>query len=183
MIAYKGFNSDLTCRGYKFSRGLNVTEKANCAANGFHCAENPLDCLYYYSNIQDSVYYIVNAGGDIDEDGNDSKISCTELTLIKQISVEQLILFGLAFMVDHPKLPLSSEVSNDKAEASGGFAVVRGLDPIAKGRKKGDILAFAKNSPDGSIIEKIALTRIDGITVLPNVWYGIDLNERGDKHD
>ena len=43
MIAYKGFNKGLICRGYQFSKGENITEEANCAKNGFHSAENPLD--------------------------------------------------------------------------------------------------------------------------------------------
>lgn len=51
MIAYKGFLPGLICRGYQFRMGLNVTEKANCAHNGFHCAEDPLDCLRYYGDI------------------------------------------------------------------------------------------------------------------------------------
>lgn len=51
MIAYKGFESGLVCRGYQFRMGLNVTEKANCRTNGFRCAEDPLDCLTYYGNI------------------------------------------------------------------------------------------------------------------------------------
>lgn len=83
MIAYKGFHSGLVCRGYQFVMGLNVTEQANCAADGFHCAEDPLDCLTYYSNMEHSEYCLVNAGGDVDEDGSDSNISCTELTILK----------------------------------------------------------------------------------------------------
>ena len=45
MIAYKGFNKGLICRGYQFQPGENITEEANCAQNGFHSAENPLDCV------------------------------------------------------------------------------------------------------------------------------------------
>ncbi len=82
MLAYKGFDKGLICRDYQFNPGLNVTEKANCAKNGFHCAENPLDCFNYYPNIKNSEYYIVDAGGDIDEDERDSKISCTHLTIL-----------------------------------------------------------------------------------------------------
>lgn len=85
MIAYKGFRPGLICRGYQFVMGLNTTEKANCRENGFHCAEDPLDCLSYYSSLEHSEYYIVNAGGDIDEDEHDSKIACTELTVIKRL--------------------------------------------------------------------------------------------------
>ena len=84
MIAYKGFQKDLKCRGFQFQEyGINETEKANCRQNGFHCAENPLDCLCYYPNWKNSVYYIVDASGDLDEDGEDSKISCTKMRLLK----------------------------------------------------------------------------------------------------
>ena len=89
MIAYKGFRPGLICRGYQFVMGLNTTEKANCRENGFHCAEDPLDCLSYYSSLEHSEYYIVNAGGDIDEDEHDSKIACTELTVIKRLTKEE----------------------------------------------------------------------------------------------
>jgi hypothetical protein len=131
LIAYKGFNSKLACRDYQFVMGLNVTEKANCRENGFHCAENPLDCLSYYSNMDASVYCIVNAGGDIDEDGSDSKIACTELTIIKKLTREEFFLHGLAYMADHPSQQWSGYVMKNSAKASYGYAVVRGLDPVA----------------------------------------------------
>lgn len=85
MIAYKGFNLGLICRGYQFTMGRNTTAEANCAHNGFHCAEDPLDCLCYYSDMDRSEYYLVQPGGDIDEDEDDSKIACTELTIIKKL--------------------------------------------------------------------------------------------------
>lgn len=52
MYAYKGFEPDLSCRGYRFVMGKNVTPEANCASNGFHCAEDPLDCLSYTDVIR-----------------------------------------------------------------------------------------------------------------------------------
>ena len=64
MIAYKGFHPGLICRGYQFVMGLNTTAEANCGDNGFHCAENPLDCLSYYGDIMHSEYYLVQPGGD-----------------------------------------------------------------------------------------------------------------------
>lgn len=73
MYAYKGFEPDLSCRGYRFVMGKNVTPEANCASNGFHCAENPLDCLTYYSDMDRSIYCLVQPGGDIDEDDRDSR--------------------------------------------------------------------------------------------------------------
>ena len=177
MIAYKGFNKGLICRGYQFQPGENITEEANCAKNGFHSAENPLDCITYYGNIKDSVYCIVEVTGDMDEDDRDSKIASTELRIIKQLTLEELFLHALAFMVDHPKRTWSDQVSKDRATARGGFAVVRGTDPIAQG-KFGDILAFAKESDNKQSIDRIALTRVDGKSIRPNVWYDIDFKER-----
>ena len=171
MIAYKGFRPGMICIDYQFQMGLNVTEKANCRQNGFHCAEDPLDCLSYYGDVDHSEYYIVNAGGDIDEDEVDSKISCTELTVLKRLTKEELFLHGLAWK-------WNKHIRKDRAEAWGGYAVVRGADPIAKGCRKGDVLAFAKEDPATGSIQQIVVATIDGKTLLPNVWYGVDLEKR-----
>lgn len=177
MIAYKGFEPGLICRGYHFVMGLNITDKANCRANGFHCAEDPLDCLSYYSNMERSEYYLVNAGGDVDEDEHDSKISCTELTILRKLSRTEFFLHALAYMVDHPKRKWNSKVNEETGEASGGYAVVRGIDPKASGRM-GDVLALAKEDPSTGKIIQVGLTQVDGIKVLPGKWYDIDFSER-----
>lgn len=52
MIAYKGMCPGMVCLGYQLKMGLNVTEEANCQANGFHCAANPMDCLRYYGDFR-----------------------------------------------------------------------------------------------------------------------------------
>ena len=134
MIAYKGFRPGMICIDYQFQMGLNVTDKANCRQNGFHCAENPLDCLNYYGDIDHSEYYIVNAGGDIDEDEVDSKISCTELTVLKRLTKEELLLHGLAFMADHLNARLYLHLFKENIDAFpqiffrlyGGNGTVRG---------------------------------------------------------
>ena len=177
MIAYKGFKPGLVCLGYQFVMGMNRTEKANCHQNGFHCAENPLDCLTYYPDLDNSEYCVVEAGGDMDEDGWDSKIACTELRIIKKLTREEFFLLGLAYMVDHPQREWNRKVKKDRSEAVDGYAVVRGVDPIACG-KMGDVLAFAKEDTVNSGIIQIAVTRVDGETIMPETWYGIDLTER-----
>lgn len=102
MIAYKGFQKGLICREYQFRKGKNVTKKANCRENGFHCAENPLNCLSYYPDTEDSEYYLVKAEGDLDEDGMDTKISCTEITVLQRLSKKDFFLHVLIYMADHP---------------------------------------------------------------------------------
>lgn len=182
MIAYKAFDKGLRCRGYQFQMGLNVTEKAQTKSCGFHCAEDPLDCLRYYGNMNCAEYYIVNAGGDVDEDEIDSKISCTELTIIKRLSKEDFVLHALAYMVDHPKRASNSLVERDRGEVGHhGFVIVRGIDPIAKGCK-GEILALAREAGDGTIAE-VTMVTVDGKSIKPGRWYGMELQERQVPHD
>ena len=46
MRAFKGFNKDLTCRGYQYEEGKEFhTERAECCDTGFHACKYPLDCL------------------------------------------------------------------------------------------------------------------------------------------
>jgi hypothetical protein len=184
MIAYKGFAPGLICRGYQFVMGLNVTDKANCTANGFHCAENPLDCLTYYPNMEQSEYYLVDAGGDVDEDAVDSKIACTELTIRKKLSREEFFLHALAYMYDHPSRKCSRHVRRDQGMAeANGYVVVRGADPVAMG-KRNSILALAKEGPGPHRIEQVTLICVDGKRAKPNVWYDADLKERAvENHD
>lgn len=173
MKAYKAFNKDLTCRGYKFDEAnVNITDEANCIQNGFHCAENPLDCLSYYPNWNDSVYFIVEASGDIDEDDRDSKISCTELTLIKQLNIEEFVRESILYMAEHPTREWSNNVYAGYAEVDEGFAIVRGKDPKAMG-KIGVTIGLAREKVFTSDIEVFSIITIDGRRYMPDTWYDV----------
>lgn len=179
MIAFKGFNADLTCRGFQFRENeINRTEQANCAQNGFHCAENPLDCLNYYSNWKHSVYYEVEASGDMDEDAWDSKISCTEMTLIKKLSMQELLLKGIVYMVKYPKRKWNSYVKKEEGKAENGFVVVRGKSPRACG-VTGSHLAILKEEKESQNISEVALFTIDGEKYMPDTWYDVYCEEKG----
>ena len=69
MKAYKGFNKDMTCRGFQYEEGKTYeTDKAELCNSGFHACENPLDCFYYYAPGE-SVYHEV----EIDDNGQRQK--------------------------------------------------------------------------------------------------------------
>lgn len=173
MRAFKGFHADLTCLGYQFKEGsVNRTEEANCRENGFHCAENPLDCLNYYPDWRNSVYYEVDAFGDIDEDEVDSKISCTSMRLIRRLSLEHMLLEAAVYMIEHPKRQWNRHVCHDAGTSYDGFIIVRGKKPKALG-KDGDILLILKEEQDSPNIEEIALIKIDGKRYYPDRYYDV----------
>lgn len=163
-------------RRYQLKMGLNVTEQANCQANGFHCAANPMDCLRYYGDFQNSEYYLVRPCGDLDEDAVDSRISCTQLWVLRKLEPQEFFLHALAYMADHPQMPDGCDVKRERAQAWNGYAVVRGKHPRAKG-KLGDILAFAREAVNGPKIEHLSLCVIDGKERLPDVWYDDNFKE------
>lgn len=173
MIAYKGFEKNLSCRGYQFNAdGVNQTEEANCRHNGFHCAENPLDCLIHYPNWDHSVYYIVEASGDMDETDGDSQIACTKLRVLKRLTLQELLLEGAAYMVKYPERSWSGIVRKESGRASNGYVIVRGKKPMAKGRM-GSILVLVREKYGSEAIRDISFFEIDGKRYLPDTWYDI----------
>lgn len=181
-LAYKGFDLDLSCRGLKFKTdGWNEEPEANCVKNGFHCAENPLDCLSYYRNMDKAVYYIVAVDGDVDEDGNDSKIACTRMKLVKPLNRLEFVAHALKYMQLHPYSPDSNNVIREKGEVSfNHFVIVRGKDPVAKGNA-GDIIAFCKEDIDSKRIVDMDMWEVDGESILPDVWYDMNGERRNVK--
>ena len=173
MLAYKGFDPDLTCRGYQFDdRHVNCTDKATCVRCGFHAAENPLDCFTYYPNFKSSVYYLVDCRGDVHEDGSDTKIACTEMKLIRRLSLSDMLLHALIYMSKHPQRKNNNRVQSESGIAFDGFTVVRGMYPRARGEKIGDILALAQEDELHNIIS-INVFKLDGKRFKTGLWYDV----------
>ena len=54
MKTYKGFNKNMTCRGFQYEEGKEYkTEKAVACETGFHACEYPLDCHLICWSIKD----------------------------------------------------------------------------------------------------------------------------------
>lgn len=163
MIAYKGFTKDLTARlgngTYQFEPGVTVTEKSSkTVRSGFHCCENPFECLTYYPLLSDNQYWQVEAGGSIDEDDQE-RIACTELTLVKKLSVKELAYHGMLYIITHPKRDKwqqqsrGIEVAKDKAVGTcrDFIAVARGREPKVKGAE-GAVLGLILEAADGTVV-------------------------------
>ena len=74
MKAYKGFNKDMTCRGFQFEEGKTYEEEsAELCNKGFHACIAPIDVLKYYAPAT-SVYHEVELDGVSDKRSDDSKV-------------------------------------------------------------------------------------------------------------
>ena len=175
--AFKMFNKDLTCtrgRGsFQYEEGIWYEEKeANCVKNGFHCAKNPLDCLSYYPDWDSSVCYVVEIGGDIDEDGYDSKISCTKIRLVRRLTLRQFVSQACMYILEHPEMPENDIVrAGEATPGRNHFCISRGSSARAKG-KMGDVLGIIEEA-EGEI-QAAGVFEIDGSKYLPDIWYNAE---------
>ena len=92
MKAYKGFNKDMTCRGFQYEEGkeYECEGKVKVCENGFHACEHPLDCFEYY-NPAESVYHEVELDGDISESTDDTKVAASKIKVGARLNVLGLV--------------------------------------------------------------------------------------------
>jgi hypothetical protein len=98
MKAYKGFNKDMTCRGFQYKEGETYeTDKAEMCESGFHACENPIDCLQYYTP-NESVYHEVELDGETDRrHGCDTKFAATKIRIGAELSIPAAVISRLRF--------------------------------------------------------------------------------------
>ena len=168
VFAYKAFNKDLTCtKGsgtFQYETGMWFEEKtANCAQNGFHAASNPLDCLTYYPDMENSRYFEVMCDGDIDEDGRDSRLSCTKIFLSRELDAQDFVAETLKYIRRHPNMPDSTNICREHGQVKTGqkCVIVRGKRPIARG-PVGTWVGFVKEKEDSPEIDHISMVFVNG---------------------
>lgn len=177
MIAYKGFNKDLACTmghgTFQYQIGKTYKEdKAQCASTGFHCVEEPIEVRRWYSS-NTSRFCIVNAGGDVHEDGL-NKISCTEMTILREITLEQLGALECEWLRLHPEREYSNEVKHGTGRAGkNDIVIVRGKNPKAAG-DIGSTLFLLKEGKGTKEIISAGAYRIDGVNYLPEIYYNAE---------
>lgn len=202
IIAYKGMNADMTCRGKQYEVGKTYHEdKAVCCNAGMHACENPLDVLRYYPLSDGIRIFKVECGGDISrEDGKDTKLACTELTVEAEIKIADMVKLGVKAVMDR----VSKNVKGTKNKASGNWstgaasgdystgaasgkyckaeafgkdsiAVANGAHSKARGAM-GCYLVLTEYDNNGSMI-CAKMSQVDGKTIKENVWYILENGE------
>ena len=121
--SYKGFNKDMTCRGFQYKEGKEYeTSKAVVCNEGFHACEHPLDCLGYYPP-NTSVYHEVEQTGEFSSGsgGRDSKIASTKIKIGAKLSITGLVQAAIDFTKS--KTVTMQDTTEDKGTSSvtGGY--------------------------------------------------------------
>ena len=202
MKLYKGFNQDMTCKGFQFEENQTYEEPTASICNkGFHACENPLDCLIYYAPGT-SVYHEVELEGVTEEKRDDSKRAGTKITIGARLKILDIINATFEYVKENCT---NNESGGHSSALQGGYwSALQGGDYSAlqggyysalqggnwSALQGGDmsVIRGGENSKvkgglrsvlaieywkDGKFI-KISFAEVDGKTIKADTWYTLD---------
>lgn len=101
MRAFKGFNKDLTCRGFQYKEGETYKEdKAVLCKTGFHACESPVECLRYYWPAT-SVYHEVELMEVSKRTDYDTKRVGKKITIRKKLGIYDICHLTYEYVKSH----------------------------------------------------------------------------------
>ena len=195
---FKGFDKDLKCRGYQYELGQDFQEegKIEACSKGFHFCENPFDVFSYYPPFTENGinrYCVVEGGGSIDKDSDDTKIACSKLHISAEIGLKGLVEAGIKFILDkvnwkdckESNTGYRSAATNTgyrlAAQVSGkdSIAIVTGKDSKAKGSIGCWIVLTERGDWNGNTypIKEVKAVKVDGGLIKPDTYYKLDNGE------
>jgi len=137
MKAYKGFNKDMTCRGFQYEIGKEYeTDAADLCRIGFHACENPLDCFGHYAPGKAVQVHALRELGEfglapellyceveIEDNGQrspeDSKVVGKKIKIGAELSTEQICKLHFEY-VRSRCAPAKTNAAGDRESASAG---------------------------------------------------------------
>ena len=200
MKAYKGFNKDMTCRGFQFEEGKAYHEDTAVLCDcGFHACLDPLDCFEYYDPC-DSVYHEVEIDNVSEQRENDTKVVAKDIKIGSRLSIKDIVKASIDFTFSSVRKENNTDCvfgySSSQA-ASGDFSSQAASGDFSRQETTGKncVMMSAGNEGQakGKIGSWIVLTewevcgieriptvvakRIDGIVVKEDTWYTLKNGE------
>ena len=118
MKAYKGFNADMTCRGFQYKEGETYHEDiADLCHKGFHACEYPLDVLAYYPP-NSSVYHEVELEEVSDERADDSKVCAKTIRVGARMDIASLVKASIEYTASKCDKSRRKHTTGDRGVAS-----------------------------------------------------------------
>ena len=200
IIAYKGMDENMRCRGKQYEVGKTYTEdKADCCHAGMHACVNPLDVLRYYRLDGKNRFFEVECSGDVSKDDCDSKLACTELTIKGEMNFAGLVKATVQAVFDRVKEKSSfssgyystagtsgysstAGTSGDcstaaatgafcRAESTGSASIAVANGYASEARgAMGDYLVLTEYDSNLNLV-CAKMAQVDGDQIKPNVWY------------
>ena len=197
--AYKAFDKDLSCRGFKYEVGKEYEETGDIKAceKGFHACPYPLDVFSYYTPAG-SRFCEVEQSGKIDDSESD-KVCSSKIRIGAELDIRGLVKAAVSYVKERctniecnakPGKPATAgnygaatagnygaATARGKASTgSNGLSVARGSNVKVKGGI-GAILVIAEERDDTYDIVDWKAVAVDGEVVKADTWYRLENGE------
>ena len=142
--AYKGFDADFSCRGFQYAIGETYehTGEIKLCEAGFHGCELPLDVWNYYPI--NARYALVELSGVSAQKSSDSKRVGKNLTVVKELTIGELISAHVWMVVSVADTAASSG-DNSKAASSCDYSTAASSGYNSTAASSGDYSAAASS--------------------------------------
>ena len=204
--AYKAFDKDLSCRGFKYKVGKEYEETGDIKAceKGFHACPYPLDVFGYYAPAG-SRFCEVEQSGKIDDSESD-KVCSSKIRIGAELDIRGLVKAAVSYVKERCTNEYNAEpgkpamtgyrgvatagdrgaatagncgVATARGKASTGYnglSVARGKNVQVKGGI-GAILVIAEERDDTYDIVDWKAVAVDGEVVKADTWYRLENGE------
>ena len=191
--AFKGFNKDLSCRGFQYEAGKTYEEEsADLCNRGFHACEKPVDCFNHYAPGE-SVFREVELEDVSDQRSNDdTKIVGKKITIGAEIGIPEICKLTFEYVKQHctnehnaepgkPAIAGDHEAATagnygaatsrgSSASGKDGLSVARGNNVKVKGGLGAVLVIVEENFLYNGIKDWKAVV-VDGETIKADTWY------------
>lgn len=183
MRVYKGFNKKIQAKygkgTFQYEKGKTYKEeKSKTRSTGFHAAEYILDCLQWYPIDGKNKFFLCEAGGSIDEEDRCSMVVSTELTLLRELTLMEIAMAAMEYMIIHPKRAWEkrergayAEKERSKAIGETKIAIARGKHPKVKG-EYGTVIGLIVEDEKGKPVAA-GVRNVDGIQAKAHQIYSM----------
>lgn len=182
--AYKAFDKDLSCRGFKYEVGKEYEETGDIKAceKGFHACPYPLDVFSYYTPAG-SRFCEVEQSGKIDDSESD-KVCSSKIRIGAELDIRGLVKAAVSYVKERCTNECNAKPGKPATAGDGGAATARGKAStgsnglsVARGKNVqvkggiGAILVIAEERDDTYDIVDWKAVAVDGEVVKADTWY------------
>nr|DAS49695.1 MAG TPA: hypothetical protein [Caudoviricetes sp.] len=148
--AYKGFNTDLTCRDFQYEVGKEYEQKGEIEAcnKGFHACETPMDVFEHYLIEKDghiARFCEVEQSGMIDRE--DDKVASSKISIKAEVKFADFVKLAVDFVLEKCKVGKGNSEDFAQLASSGNFAKFASSGSYAKLASSG---SYAKLASSGN---------------------------------
>ena len=101
IIAYKGFDKGLKCRGFQYEIGkeYEMDGDIKCCERGFHACESPLEVFDHYDMLN-SRFAEVEQSGEIDKEEDTTKVCSSKIKIKAELNLADIVKLGVEWIKD-----------------------------------------------------------------------------------